>query len=157
MLETGTSYQWKHGSYTVRTDPDAPDLDAVYEFLKTAPWASGLSREALDRATRHSLCFSLFEETRQIGLARVITDYVTYAYMCDVYVVEERRGLGLGSWLVRCVLEHPDIACLKRIALITHDAQEFYLHLGFQFASHPEHYMERFAQSKDGSASGNGL
>jgi GNAT superfamily N-acetyltransferase len=157
LLETGTSYQWKHGSYTVRTDPDAPDLDAVYEFLKTAPWASGLSREALDRATRHSLCFSLFEETRQIGLARVITDYVTYAYMCDVYVVEERRGLGLGSWLIRCVLEHPDIACLKRIALITHDAQDFYLHLGFQFASHPEHYMERFAQSKDGSASGNGL
>jgi len=151
LFEVGSTYQWEHGIYTVRTDPDAVDHDAVYEFLSKAPWAYGLTREALVRALRNSLCFSLFEETRQIGLARVISDYSTYAYLCDVYVVEQQRGLGLGSWLVRCVLNHPDIKCLKRIALITHDAQDFYLCLGFQFTAHPDRYMERLTLPKEPS------
>jgi ribosomal protein S18 acetylase RimI-like enzyme len=146
LLETCTSYHRQDGGFAVSTDPNAVDLDTVYGFLRTTPWASGLSREALARALRNSLCFSLFEETRQIGFARVITDYVTYAYMCDVYIVESRRGQGLGSWLIRCVLEHPDIAPLKRIALITHDAQDFYSNLGFHFASKPDRYMERLIQ-----------
>ena len=147
LLESGSAYQWKQGIYTVSTDPDAVDFDAVFHFLSQAPWASGLSREALHRALQNSLCFSLLEETRQIGLARVISDFSTYAYLCDVYIVDQQRGRGLGSWLVRCVLNHPDIRCLKRIALITHDAQDFYRCLGFQFASHPDHYMERLSQS----------
>ncbi len=79
----------------------------------------------------------------KIGLARVITDYATYAYLCDVYVIESHRGRGLGSWLVRCALEHPAINSLKRIALITHDAKEFYARLGFQPPADPEQYMER--------------
>ena len=149
LLETRTMFDRQNGIYSVRTGSGSVDLDAVYEFLKTAPWASGLSREALDRAMRHSLCFSLFEESRQIGFARVITDYATYAYMCDVFIVETRRGRGLGSWLIRCILEHPDVGSLKRISLITHDAQDFYRHLGFQFASHPDRYMERILQVRD--------
>jgi N-acetylglutamate synthase-like GNAT family acetyltransferase len=148
LLETGcTGYHSQNGSFTVRADRNAIDFDAVYDFLKTTPWASGLSRDALDRAMRNSLCFSLFEEDRQIGFARVITDFATYAYLCDVYVTEARRSQGLGSWLIQCVLAHPEIATLKRIALITHDAQDFYLKLGFQFASKPDRYMERLTQS----------
>ena len=73
----------------------------------------------------------------------MITDYATYAYLCDVYVIESHRGRGLGSWLVRCALEHPAINSLKRIALITHDAKEFYARLGFQPPADPEQYMER--------------
>ncbi len=75
-------------------------------------------------------------------MARVITDYVTYAYLCDVFIVESRRRQGLGSWLVRSILEHPDIKPLKRVALLTHDAQMFYLGLDFQFAAYPNNYME---------------
>jgi GNAT superfamily N-acetyltransferase len=90
-----------------------------------------------------SLCFSLKEDNKQIGLARVITDYVTYAYLCDVYIVKERRGRGLGSWLIHSVLEHPDLKNLKRVALITHDAQDFYLGLDFRFSPNSDWYMER--------------
>jgi GNAT superfamily N-acetyltransferase len=150
LLQICTSYQRHNGNFTVRSGLEAVDLDTVHEFLKTTPWAADLSRAALARAIRHSLCFSLFEENRQIGFARVITDYVTYAYMCDVYVVEAQRRRGLGSWLIRCVLEHPDIASLKRIALITHDAQGFYSLLGFESASRPDNYMERILRPEKG-------
>ena len=102
-----------------------------------------MTLDSLDRALRDSLCFSLREGGRQIGLARVITDCVTYAYLCDVYIMEERRGQGLGSWLIRCILEHPDLKNLKRVALITHDVQTFYLGLDFRFTSHSDCYMER--------------
>jgi GNAT superfamily N-acetyltransferase len=130
-------------SFVISTDPALVDVSAVFGFLAQAQWWTGLSRESLERALRNSLCFSLLEDSRQIGLARVITDRVTYAYLCDVYIVQERRGQGLGSWLVRCVLEHPDLKNLKRVALITHDAQTFYLGLDFRFTSHSNCYMER--------------
>jgi GNAT superfamily N-acetyltransferase len=97
-------------------------------------------------ALRNSLCFSLLEGGRQIGLARVITDCVTYAYLCDVYIVEDRRGKDLGSWLIRCVLEHPDLKHLKRVAIITHDAQTFYLGLDFRFTLDSNCYMERLQE-----------
>ena len=133
----------ERGSFVISTDPVLLNVSAVFEFLARAQWWTGLTPESLERALRNSLCFSLLEDGRQIGLARVITDSVTYAYLCDVYIVEERRGQGLGSWLVSCVLEHPDLKNLKRVALITHDAQTFYLGLDFRFTSHPNCYMER--------------
>jgi GNAT superfamily N-acetyltransferase len=133
----------EQNSFVISTDPGDLDPEAIYGFLTQAKWWTELTQESLDRALRNSLCFSLKEGDRQIGLARVITDYVTYAYLCDVYIVEERRGQGLGSWLVRCILEHPDLKPLKRIALITHDAQTFYLGLDFRFASQADCYMER--------------
>jgi GNAT superfamily N-acetyltransferase len=146
LLETAINYKRQRGRFTVHDDRDAIDLDAVYAFLSTAPWASGLTRYALELAIQNSLCFSLVEDTVQIGFARIITDYVTYAYLCDVYVIESRRSRGLGFWLIGCVLEHPAIAALKRVALLTHDAQGFYLDLGFQFAPSPKRYMERMVE-----------
>jgi GNAT superfamily N-acetyltransferase len=131
-------------TFVISTDPSLLDVDTVFGFLAQAQWWAGLTRELLDRALRNSLCFSLFEDGRQIGLARVITDCVTYAYLCDVYIMEKRRGQGLGSWLIRCVLEHPDVRNLKRVALITHGAQTFYLGLDFRFTSQ---YMERLQQT----------
>ena len=138
-------------NFKISTDPGALDTGAVFGFLAQAKWWTDLTEESLDRALRNSLCFSLLEFDRQIGLARVVTDYVTYAYLCDVYIVEERRRQGLGSWLVRCVLEHPELKRLKRVALITHDAQTFYLGLDFRFASHPNYYMEHLLEPCDGS------
>jgi GNAT superfamily N-acetyltransferase len=132
--------------FVISTDPGLLDASAVFEFLAQAQWWTGLTRESLERALRNSLCFSLLENGRQIGVARVITDCVTYAYLCDVYIVEERRRQGLGSWLIRCVLEHPDLKHLKRVALITHDAQPFYLALDFRFTPHSDCYMERLRE-----------
>lgn len=136
-------FQREKDNFSISTDPGCVDLNVVFEYLADAKWWTELTRESLDRALRNSLCFSLMEDDRQIGLARVITDYVTYAYLCDVYIERVRRRQGLGSWLVRSILEHPDLKNLKRVALITHDAQAFYLGLDFNFASHPHYYMER--------------
>jgi GNAT superfamily N-acetyltransferase len=133
----------EQGGFAITTDPERLDFDAVFEFLAQAKWWTELTEESLNRALRNSLCFSLMEGSRQIGVARVITDYVTYAYLCDVYIEKERRRQGLGSWLVRSILEHPDLTHLKRVALLTHDAQPFYLGLDFRFAPDPNHYMER--------------
>jgi GNAT superfamily N-acetyltransferase len=136
-------FRRERDGFIISTDPDSLNEPAVFSLLKQAQWWTGLSQESLERALRNSLCFSLIEGEKQIGLARVITDYVTYAYLCDVYIAEERRGHGLGSWLIHSVLEHPDLVHLKRVALITHDAQTFYLGLGFRFTSHHNCYLER--------------
>lgn len=133
----------KKDGFVISTDPAVLDKDAVFEFLLEAKWWTELTRESLERALRNSLCFSLKENGRQIGVARVITDYSTYAYLCDVFIVEEHRRRGLGSWLIHSILEHPDLQHLKRVALITHDAQTFYLRLDFRFALQPDYYMER--------------
>jgi GNAT superfamily N-acetyltransferase len=129
--------------FVISTDPGALDVEAVFTFLAQAKWWTELTRESLERALRHSLCFSLKEGDRQIGFARVITDFVTYAYLCDVYIAAERRRRGLGSWLIHSALEHPDLKKLKRVALITHDAQDFYLGLDFRFLPNCSCYMER--------------
>jgi GNAT superfamily N-acetyltransferase len=142
----------RRDEFQISTDPGTLDTSAVFGFLAQAKWWTDLTEESLDRALHNSLCFSLLEANRQIGLARVVTDYVTYAYLCDVYIVEERRRQGLGSWLVRCVLEHPELKRLKRVALLTHDAQTFYLGLDFRFASHPNCYMEHLLEPVDGAA-----
>ena len=130
-------------NFVISTDPKLLDLNTVFDFLTQAKWWTELTSESLQRALQNSLCFSLKEGDQQIGLARVITDYVTYAYLCDVFIVKERRGRGLGSWLIHSVLEHPDLKNLKRIALITHDAQQFYLRLDFRFSPNRDWYMER--------------
>jgi GNAT superfamily N-acetyltransferase len=139
------SFRKERGNLVISTHPDCIDTEAVLQLLEQETWWTGLSRESLDCALRNSLCFSLIEGHKQIGVARVITDYVTYAYLCDVCIMKERRGHGLGSWLIRSVLEHPDLSHLKRVALITHDAQTFYHGLDFRFPSHPNCYMERLA------------
>ena len=102
-------FRRERASLVISTDPNFLDSHAVFAFLDQAQWWAGLTHESLDRAIRNSLCFSLIEDGRQIGLARVITDYVTYAYICDVYIMEQRRRQGLGSWLIRSVLDHPDL------------------------------------------------
>jgi GNAT superfamily N-acetyltransferase len=129
--------------FLISTDPSLLDSNAVFGFLAEAKWWMDLTNESLARALRNSLCFSLKEGDRQIGFARVITDFVTYAYLCDVYIVEERRGKGLGTWLIQSVLDHPDLKNLKRVSLITHDAQEFYLRLDFTQLADCNRYMER--------------
>lgn len=128
--------------FTVSTDPARLDVDAVHAFLATAYWCEGIPRETVERALRNSLCFGLYEGDRQIGLARVITDAATYAYLCDVYVLPEYRGQGLGTWLMQCVMEHPDLQGLRRFSLVTRDAHELYRPFGFAEIDRPERHME---------------
>lgn len=129
-------------AFAVSTNPTRLDLDAIHAFLSTSYWAEGIPRELLARALQNSLCFGLYEGTRQVGLARVITDSATFAYLCDVYVLPELRGRGLGTWLMECVMRHPDLQDLRRFSLVTRDAHELYRPVGFTEIGNPGQHME---------------
>jgi GNAT superfamily N-acetyltransferase len=135
--------EWKQNEFVVSTDPARLDVTAIHAFLTRAYWSEQIPREVIERAVRHSLCFGLFEGNAQIGLARVVTDYATFAYLCDVYVRESHRGRGLGKWLIECVMAHPQLQGLRRFNLVTRDAHGLYARHGFQSLAKPENHMER--------------
>ena len=135
--------EWSRDGFEVSDDPGRLDLDTIHRFIsKESYWAEGISRGLLARAVHNSLCFGLYEGARQVGFARMVTDRATYGYLCDVYVDRENRGAGLGKWLVACVLEHPDLQGLRRIALMTRDAHDLYRPFGFHALPEATRYLE---------------
>ncbi len=118
------------------------DLDAVHAMLRTAYWCRGIPRETLDRAFANSLTFGVYEGVRQIAVARVISDRATFAYLCDVYVADDRRGLGIGKALVAHILGHPELQGLRRWCLLTKDAHGLYEQFGFGYLAEPRRFME---------------
>jgi GNAT superfamily N-acetyltransferase len=135
--------QWQRDDYLVTDDRERLDVAAVHGFLTgTSYWAAGISRDLVERALAHSLCFGLFQGARQVGFARVVTDRATYGYLCDVYVEDGHRGAGLGKWLVECVLAHPDLQGLRRLALMTRDAHGLYEGFGFKPLADATRYLE---------------
>ena len=135
--------EWKRENLIVTTDPARQDVEAIHAYLARAYWCKGIPREVVERAVRNSLCFGLFDDAVQVGLARVVTDYATYAYLCDVYVLESHRGRGLGKWLIECVMTHPQLQGLRRFNLATRDAHSLYAQFGFQALRQPEVHMEK--------------
>jgi GNAT superfamily N-acetyltransferase len=138
------TFNAERDGYTVSTDTGRLDVAAIHDFLSNKSyWAQGVPLAILQKALAHSLCFGLYAGTEQIGLARVITDCATYCYLCDVYVLESRRGRGLGRWLLECVTRHPDLQGLRRMSLVTADAHALYAQFGFVPPAKPERYMEK--------------
>lgn len=134
--------EWNLGSLTVSTDPARLDAVAVHAYLSRSYWATGIPLDTVERALRHSLCFGLYDGDAQVGLARVVTDHATYAYLCDVYVLESHRERGLGKWLIECVMAALATLGLRRLNLVTRDAHSLYARHGFQPLAHPEGWME---------------
>jgi GNAT superfamily N-acetyltransferase len=132
----------RRDGYLVSTDPALLDADAIHAYLRRSYWAAKRPRDVVRRSLEHSLCFGLYCEGRQVGLARVVTDYATFAYLCDVYVLEEHRGRGLGVWLMECVMSYPKLQGLRRFLLFTADAHELYRRFGFAPTTIPERLME---------------
>ncbi len=99
--------EFRKGAFTVSTDRERLDLDVVYGFLTECYWAKGIPRDVVARSIENSLCFGLYAEGKQVGFARVISDYATYAYIGDVFVLDSFRGSGLGKWLMECIMQHP--------------------------------------------------
>lgn len=132
-----------HG-FIVSDDPRRIDLDVVYGFLSRAYWCAGIPRATVERAARNSLVFGLYAPERQVGYARVITDRATFAYLCDVFVLEEFQGRGLGKWMMEVVIAHPDLQGLRRFVLATRDAHGLYERYGFHPLKNPEPFMERY-------------
>jgi GNAT superfamily N-acetyltransferase len=130
--------------FLISPDPDKLQLDEIHAYLSRSYWARGRSRAVVARALQGSLCFGLYRDARQIGLARVVTDFATFAYLCDVYVLEEFQGRGLGKWLMSVVMAHPDLKDLRRFMLATRDAHGLYRQFGFAELRTPERWMEIF-------------
>jgi N-acetylglutamate synthase-like GNAT family acetyltransferase len=132
----------RKGKFLITTDRDKLDLDVVYNFLSESYWAKGISRELVVRSIQNSLCFGLFSEREQVGFARVISDFATYAYLADVFMMEPYRGRGLAKWLMECIVSHPQLQGLRRWTLATRDAHELYAKFGFKPLARPDHFME---------------
>ena len=136
-------YRYDRPPYHITTARDALDLHAVHAYLSTSYWAAGISRDLVARSVAHSLCFGLFTGAKQIGFARVVTDAATFAYLADVYVLEDYRGQGLGKWLMETIVSHPDVQGLRRWLLATRDAHGLYAQYGFVPLDNPDGFMQR--------------
>src|SRR5918996_1882583 len=131
-----------NATLTITTDLSRLDLDVIHDFLAASYWAAGIPREIMERAVRHSLCFGAFDGDRQVGFARVISDYATFAYICDVFVAPAQRGRGVGKQLMAAIMAHPDLQGLRRWTLFTRDARGLYRKYGFGEPRYPERLME---------------
>lgn len=143
--------------YEIDTDKARLDMALVHDFLARSHWAAGIPLAVLERAIAHSLAFGLYRDGRQIGFARVVTDHATFAYLADVFVVAGERNQGLGGWLVRSILAHPDLQGLRRWLLGTRNAHRLYRRCGFTEPPPPFSFLERhepraYAPPADGEA-----
>lgn len=134
-------------NFTISTDPSRLDVDAIADMLTRAYWAKGRPRERTERALANSLVFGVYDGDRQIGLARIVSDYAIFAYLCDVFIHEDYRARGLGKWLMETVRSHPDLQGLRRWLLATHDAHELYKQYGFTPLENPNNWMEILKRS----------
>jgi GNAT superfamily N-acetyltransferase len=129
--------------FTISTDPSRLDMNTAHDFLSRSYWAKGRPRERTEQAFANSLVFGVYEGSRQIGMARVVTDYTIVAYLCDVFIHEDYRGHGLGKWLMQSMLEHPDLKHVRRWLLATDDAHGLYRQFGFEPLADVEKWMQR--------------
>ena len=130
--------------FTISTDPARLDIDAITDMLSRAYWAKGRTRDVIARYLQHSLTFGIYDGPRQIGLARIVSDYTTFAWLCDVFIHEDYRSHGLGKWLMETIHSHPDLQGLRRWLLATRDAQGLYAQYGWKPLANPERWMENF-------------
>jgi GNAT superfamily N-acetyltransferase len=118
-------------TYSISTDPRDIQLDIVYPWLRDCYWSPGVRRAVVERAFANSMVVGAYRDARQIGVARVVTDRSTFAWLCDVFVDPSARGEGIATAMVRAMLEHPELATLRRWSLGTRDAHAIYAQLGF--------------------------
>ena len=130
------------GRIRVDDDPARLDMDMIHGFLSRTYWSPDIPREVVERALANSLCFGLYEDGRQVGFARVVTDRATFAYLADVFVLESHRGRGLAKLLLAEILAHPSLQGLRRWLLATRDAHGLYAQYGFTQLRAPDRFME---------------
>jgi GNAT superfamily N-acetyltransferase len=135
--------------FIISTVKEKLDIDFIHSFLTRSYWAEGISKEIIKRSIDGSLCFGVFENDkaglpagRQIGFARMITDKATFAYLADVFIIEEYRGLGLSKWLMEVIMSHPELQGLRRMMLATRDAHSLYEKFGFTPLTNTDRWMQ---------------
>jgi GNAT superfamily N-acetyltransferase len=136
--------EWQRGEYTISTENKRLDIRRIHDFVSNQSyWAQGRAIETVQRALDNSLNFGLYKNNQLIGFARVVTDYATFAWIADVFVLSEHRGQGLSKWIMEVILSHPELQGLRRWVLATKDAHGLYARFGFIPLHRPERWMER--------------
>jgi len=136
--------EWRRGEYTISTDKTRLDLAIIHDFISNhSYWGRGRRIKTVQRSLDHSLNFGIFKKDQQVGFARVVTDFATFAWIADVFILEEHRGQGLAEWLMKSILSHPELQGFRRWVLATKDAHELYRKFGFQELKRPERWLER--------------
>jgi GNAT superfamily N-acetyltransferase len=131
------------GDFSISTDKSKLDINAIHDFLSTeAYWSLNIPKETVQTAIGNSLCFGMYENKKQIGFARVISDFATIAYLGDVYVLEGYRGKGLSKWLMETIMRHPNVQGLRRWILLTGDAHGLYRQYGWTDIADASKWME---------------
>jgi GNAT superfamily N-acetyltransferase len=134
----------------VSTDPSRLDRRLIHSFLsEESYWARGIPVDVVERSIEHSLNFGLYAADDQLGYGRVVTDRATFALVRDVFVLQEWRGRGLGTVLMKAVLDHPDLQGLRRVLLVTRDAAPFYRSIGFKPLARPDRFLAIERRSKE--------
>jgi GNAT superfamily N-acetyltransferase len=136
-------FEEKNDNYLISTDKDKLDVELIYNYLTNdSYWAKGISFDTVKKSIDNAVCFGLYENDKQIGFTRVVTDMATFGYIGDVFVLEQHRGKGLSKWMMECVLKHPQLQGFRRWILLTRDAQGLYKQFGFVQFHAPERCME---------------
>ena len=134
---------YKNENLTISTDKSRLDIDLIQQNLNNTYWAKGITKETIQKSIDNCLSYGIYQDDQQVGFARVITDYCTFAYLSDVFIIPSHQKLGLSKWLIDSILKHPDLQNLRRFVLLTKDAHELYRQFGFDKPKHPEEFMER--------------
>lgn len=137
-------YEAHENGFTISTDKSKLDIAVIHEYLSVhSYWAKDIPFEKVERSISFSFCFGVYKQNEQIGFARLITDYTTYAYLADVFILPSHRGLGLSKWLMAFITTNPEVQGLRRWVLATQDAHGLYAQYGFEPYDKPERLMQR--------------
>ena len=146
-MSNATGEVWRKGDYFISTDPNQLDLRLIHDFISNQSyWGQGRKLETVQLALDNSLNFGVYKNDEQVGFARVVTDYCTFAWLADVFVVEAHRGVGLSKWLMEVIISHPRLINMRRWVLATKDAHDLYARFGFKPMLQPERWMEWFRE-----------
>lgn len=138
------NHEWQNGEFIISTDRTRLQIEAIHRFLsEESYWAQNRTKEQTLTAIKNSLPFGVYTGENQIGFARVVTDYATFAYLGDVYILENFRGKGLSKWLMDVIVGHPELQDFRRWVLATRDAHTLYEKFGFHALVHPDRWMEK--------------
>ena len=137
--------EWTRARWVISTDRARLDRPAILALLVDTHWARDLPPERLERAIANSVCFGVYDHAALVGFGRVVTDLATFGYLTDVVIGTAHRGRGLGRWLTDCMVAHPELQGLRRLALLTRDAEALYRKAGFEPGPAPLVYLERKA------------
>ncbi len=135
--------EWMRDDYLLSTDKSKIDVDVVHNFLSHSYWAENISKDIVQKSIDNSLCFAICHRQKLIGFARVISDFATFAYLADVFIVPEERGKGLSKWLMQVIMDFDELQGLRRFTLATRDAHNLYAQFGFTPFDKPERWMQK--------------